>query len=157
MSLEQPRINDMMQVAELPPKAKKPRRAKNGDASKTPLLSSVALQTAAEKYPVPVNPSGIRPVEFKVLIRPVKVEEKTAGGVIIPEMARDREQAAAVEGEIIAVSPLAFNYERWPDEAMKPKAGDRVYFAKYAGMTAKGRDGIEYRLLNDKDVCAVIA
>jgi len=107
--------------------------------------------------PVVENPSGIRPVEFKVLVRPIKVEEKTAGGILIPAMAQDREQAAAVEGEIVAVSPFAFGYEIWKNEADKPKPGDRVYFAKFAGMTAKGRDGVEYRLMNDKDVCAVIA
>ncbi len=105
---------------------------------------------------VTINLSGLRPVEFKVLVRQHKVEEVSKGGIVIPDIVRDREQAAAVEGEIIAVSPLAFTYEKWPDE-LKPKVGDRVFFAKYAGMKVKGRDGEEYLILNDKDVAAVIA
>ena len=102
------------------------------------------------------NLSGIRPVEFNVLVLPKKQEERTAGGILVPEAARERMQAAAVEGEIIAVSPLAFTYEDWGNHAM-PKVGDRVFFAKYAGMTVKGRDGVEYRLCKDKDIAGVIA
>lgn len=104
----------------------------------------------------PINFSGIRPVEFKVVVRPDKVEERSKGGVIIPDIARDMKQAAAVEGEIIAVSPLAFTYEKWPDE-LKPKVGDRVFYAKYAGMKVTGRDGVEYLILSDKDIAAVLA
>ena len=105
---------------------------------------------------VDFNPSGIRPVEFNVLVKPKEVEEKTAGGIIVPDIARDRQQVAAVEGEIVAVSPLAFTYEDWGNHEM-PKVGDRVYYAKYAGMIVKGVDGVEYRLTKDKDVAAVIA
>lgn len=101
------------------------------------------------------NAVGIRPVEFNVLVRQAKVEDVTKGGIIIPDVAQDRLQAAAVEGEIIAVSPLAFTYEDWPDE-MKPKIGDRVFFAKYAGMKVKGKDGEDYLILKDKDICSVI-
>ena len=101
------------------------------------------------------NPAGIRPVEFNVLVLPKKQEERTAGGILIPKGTQERMQAAAVEGEIIAVSPLAFSYEDWGNHAM-PKVGDRVFFAKYAGMTVEGKDGVEYRVLKDKDVCCVI-
>jgi chaperonin GroES len=104
------------------------------------------------------NPSGIVPVEYKCLIRPVIVEEKTKGGIIVPDQVRERDQYAVQEGEIVAVSPLAFTYhDPWPDEAVKPKAGDRVLFAKYAGGTRKGADGVEYRLINDRDISAVLA
>ena len=126
----------MSEVSPKPPR--KPRKAKGTNGVK-----------------VDFNPSGIRPVEFNVLVKPKEVEERTAGGIIVPDIARDREQVAAVEGEIVAVSPLAFTYEDWGDHE-KPKVGDRVYFAKYAGMLVKGRDGVEYRLLKDKDLGAVI-
>ena len=103
------------------------------------------------------NPSGVYPTEFKVLIRPKAIEEKTAGGIIIPDQTKDRDQFAQMEGELIAVSPLAFTYADWPGDFNPPKAGDRVLFAKYGGAVVKGKDGIEYRLTNDKDVCAVLS
>ena len=102
------------------------------------------------------NPSGIRPTEFKVLIRPKTVEEKTAGGIIIPEQAKEREQFAQMEGEIMAVAPLAFSYAEWPEDSPPPQVGDRVLFAKYGGATVTGLDRTEYRLVNDKDIGAII-
>jgi len=104
------------------------------------------------------NPSGIAPTEYKVLIRPKKVEDKTKGGIIIPDDSKDREQFAQMEGELVAVSPLAFTYANvteWNGSA-KPKVGDRVLFAKFTGAKVTGRDGQEYRLTNDKDVAAVL-
>lgn len=107
---------------------------------------------------VKLNPSGIIPTEYRVLIRPVTVDEKTKGGIIVPDQTRERDQYAVQEGEIVAVSPLAFTYhEPWPEEAAKPTTGDRVIFAKYAGSTRKGRDGVEYRVINDRDIVAVLA
>ncbi len=106
----------------------------------------------------PANPSGIEPTEYKVLIRPKAVDDKSPGGIIIPETTKDREQFAQMEGELVAVSPLAFTYDDWKDAADKrPKAGDRVLFAKFSGATVKGKDGKEYRLANDKDVAAVLS
>ena len=66
------------------------------------------------------NPSGIQPTEFKVLIKPKLVEEKTAGGIIIPEQAKEREQFAQMEGEIVASSPMAYSYAVWPSGAYPP-------------------------------------
>jgi len=103
-----------------------------------------------------VNSSRGSPTEFNVLVRPIEIEEVTAGGIIKPQMAREREQAAAVEGQIVSISPLAFTYEVWPNGARKARAGDTVVFAKYAGMTWKGRDGVEYRILKDKDIALFI-
>jgi len=102
------------------------------------------------------NPSGILPTEYKVLIAPKAIDEKTKGGIIIPDQTKERDQFAQMEGELIAVSPLAFTYDDWKGH-LPPKPGDRVLFAKYAGANVKGRDGKDYRLCNDKDVAAVLA
>lgn len=103
------------------------------------------------------NPSGINPTEYKVLIRPKTIDEKTSGGIIIPDSTKERDQFAQMEGELVAVSPLAFTYDDWKG-AEPPKPGDRVLFAKYAGAVVKGwKDGQDYRLVNDKDVAAVLA
>lgn len=98
---------------------------------------------------------GLQPVEYKVVVRPRKAQEKTAGGIVLPDEVLDRDQHAAIEGELVALSPLAFTYEEWPKEARKPQAGDTVIFARFSGNTIKGNDGIEYRIMNDKDVIAV--
>lgn len=105
------------------------------------------------------NTSGVYPTEYKVLVQPVKVEEKTKGGIILPDEHKDREQFAQMEGVLVAISPLAFTYADAKDwgEAEKPKPGDRVMFAKFAGAAIKGRDGADYRIINDKDVSAVLA
>jgi chaperonin GroES len=97
------------------------------------------------------NKSGIQPVEFKVLILPDSVKERTAGGIILPEMMKDKEQMAQVKGQIVAVGGDAF--ADWKDA---PVPGMRVYFGKYAGYMVTGEDGQEYRLVNDKDLVAVI-
>jgi co-chaperonin GroES (HSP10) len=60
-------------------------------------------------------------------------------------------------GRIIAQSPLAYSYEKWPDETLKPQAGQLVWFARYAGAPFEGLDGREYRIVKDKDIGAVIA
>lgn len=105
----------------------------------------------------PSNPSGIRPTEFRVLVRPVEVEAKTKGGIIIPDEKKERDQYAVMEATIIECSPLAFTYEaNWPVDADKPKAGDRVVIAKYSGALIKGKDGVEYKLVADKDVAAIL-
>lgn len=104
------------------------------------------------------NNSGILPTEYKILVKPKTAEEKI-GSIFIPDEAKDRNQFAQTEGELVAISPLAFTYANeteW-NGSPKPKPGDRVLYAKYAGTTVKGKDGIEYRLVNDKDVAAVLA
>jgi chaperonin GroES len=104
-----------------------------------------------------MNVTGIQPTEFKVLIEPKEIETKTAGGIILADMTKDHEKYATIQGTILAVSHLAFTYaaaEEWGD--MKPKPGDRVIFAKYAGVRHKAKDGKEYLLVNDKDIVATI-
>jgi co-chaperonin GroES (HSP10) len=107
-----------------------------------------------------INTTGINPTEFKVLIAPKPVEEVTKGGIILATQTTDSEKYATIEGTIIAVSPLAFIYaspQEWADNnAVKPKPGDRVIFAKYAGVRHKAKDGQEYLLVNDKDIVATV-
>lgn len=103
------------------------------------------------------NPSGITPTEYKVLVDPKPVEVKTKGGIILPDQTAESEKYAALEGRIVAMSHLAFTYataEEWGEQ--KPKPGQQILHAKYAGVRVKGKDGKEYLLINDKDVCALI-
>lgn len=103
-----------------------------------------------------MNTSGIIPMEFNVLIRPDPVEERTKGGLILSDETKDRQKHAATKGTILALSPLAFDDSVWPADAEKPKPGCRVLIAKHSGTFCEGVDGVEYRLVKDKDIVAQI-
>jgi len=95
----------------------------------------------------------IQPEGVKILVLPDAVQEKTNGGIYLPETVKDGEQRAVNQGEIVAIGPAA-------DVAFgvgdKLKVGDRVIFAKYGGFPVRDMD-IDYRVLNDEDIIARIA
>lgn len=95
---------------------------------------------------------GILCLEFKVLVRPKEVAAKTAGGIILPDTTLEKDQHATTEGVVVNISRTAFTFEV---NAPRPELGDTVVFQRYAGLRLTGNDGVEYRLLNDKDVVAV--
>lgn len=99
-----------------------------------------------------LNKSGLVPVEYKILIEPEDIERKTESGIILTEKVTDREKMAQVRGKLIAVGGNAF--EDWQEPI--PKVGDTISYAKYAGLVVKGKDEVEYRLANDKDITAII-
>lgn len=98
----------------------------------------------------------MRLMEFNVAVRQDEVQAKTKGGLLIPETAQDREKHMACFGEIVALSPMAFNADIWPEREPKPKPGDRVVFAKHAG-TFLTHEGEELRIVKDKDIVAVLS
>lgn len=103
-----------------------------------------------------MNTSGISPTEYNVLVKPEKVSDRTAGGIIKADTTLDRQQAFETRGVLVAVSPLAFTYEQWPAGTRIPRVGDRVITTKAAGVVVKGEDGQDYRLMKDKDICAIV-
>lgn len=103
--------------------------------------------------PEPHNETGMVPVEYKVLVKLDPVEEKTEGGIIIPDNRRERDQMAATAGTLVAVGGNAF--EDW--NGRRPAEGERVLISKYAGQTPKAGDTESlYRFCQDKDIIAVI-
>lgn len=104
------------------------------------------------------NESGIEPMEYKVLVRPKTVDEKTTGGLYLPEDVKEKEQFGQMEGLLVAVSPGAFtyNYEGWPADADLPKVGDRVVFSRYQATEIKGVDGNKYWIMQDKSIAGVM-
>lgn len=101
------------------------------------------------------NTSGLIPVEFFVVVELDTIEETTKGGIILPGSVTDKDKLATEEGTLIAVSPLAFNYEKWPEGSRQPVVGDRVIFKRYDGLL-KDRNGKSFRLLNDKSIVAIV-
>ena len=101
-----------------------------------------------------INLSGILPTGGHVLVAPEVVEEKTKGGIYMPDTVRDKEQAAATVGQVIAVGPSA--WRDLDDGSPWCSVGDKVSYARYAGVAMKGDDGVEYVLINDNDILAVL-
>ena len=102
--------------------------------------------------PAPDNQSGFVPVEYKVVILPEYTEEVSKGGIVLATETLEKEKLSQVKGKLIAIGGSAFN--DWMGR--KPRIGESVYFAKYAGYVLKGIDDKEYRLTNDKDITAII-
>lgn len=96
-----------------------------------------------------------QPLEFNVCIELDPTESKTPGGIILLETATERDKLGVQEGTIAAVSPLAFSYAEWPADTSPPGVGERVLFARFAGLVRE-HDGRTFRLIKDKDVVAVI-
>jgi co-chaperonin GroES (HSP10) len=95
------------------------------------------------------NTSGIKQLcEYKCLVLPDVVEEKTAGGLFKPGMVREKEQYKTCKCTFILKSENAFR--DWG--GYMPETGDRVYVAVASGMIHEGPDGKIYRIVNDKDV-----
>ncbi|MBW1668025.1 MAG: co-chaperone GroES [Deltaproteobacteria bacterium] len=92
----------------------------------------------------------IRPLNDRVLVLRIEEEEKTSGGIIIPDTAKEKPQ----EGKVIAVGSgkMSENGGRLP---LDVKAGDRVLFGKYAGNEIK-IDGVEHLIMREDDILAII-
>jgi len=93
---------------------------------------------------------NVKPLADRVLVKPLDAEEKTAGGIIIPDNAKEKPQ----KGEVVAVGPgkIADSGEKVP---MELKKGERILYGKYSGTEVKV-DGSEYLIMKESDVLAVI-
>jgi chaperonin GroES len=100
------------------------------------------------------NNSGIMPLDLRVLVKPDPPESVTAGGIIIPDSTKEMQKSAAVKATLVAIGGNAFREAEAAGWCKGPEPGERIMIAKYGGVVVKGRDGEEYRLLNDEDVVA---
>ena len=91
-----------------------------------------------------------RPLHDRVVVRRITAEEKTAGGIIIPDTAKEK----PMEGEVVAVGPGARN-EAGALVAPDVKAGDRVLFGKWSGTEVK-LDGEELLIMKESDIMGVV-
>ena len=93
---------------------------------------------------------SIKPLEDRIVVRPLDAEQVTASGIVIPDTAKEKPQ----EAEVIAVGPGRFNDDgyRIPVDI---KVGDKVIFSKYGGTELK-YGGKEYLVLSARDVLAII-
>ena len=92
----------------------------------------------------------VRPLQDRVLIRRVAEEEKTKGGIIIPDSAKEK----PAEGEVIAVGNGKYD-DKGTLRPLNVKKGDRVLFGKYSGNEIK-IDGVDHLILREDDILGVI-
>ncbi|MDX9942945.1 MAG: co-chaperone GroES [Bacteroidales bacterium] len=88
---------------------------------------------------------NIQPLGDRVLVEPAPAEEKTSGGIIIPDTAKEKPQ----RGTVVAVGAGT------PDNPMTVKAGDQVLYGKYAG-TELSYEGKDYLIMRESDILAII-
>jgi chaperonin GroES len=91
-----------------------------------------------------------RPLHDRVVVRRVESEEKTAGGIIIPDTAKEK----PMEGEVLAVGPGARN-EKGEIVALDVKAGDRILFGKWSGSEVR-IDGQDLLIMKESDIMGVV-
>ena len=91
-----------------------------------------------------------RPLHDRVLVRRIEAEEKTAGGIIIPDTAKEKPQ----EGEVVSVG-TGTRAENGTVTALDVKAGDRILFGKWSGTEVKV-DGEELLIMKESDILGVI-
>jgi chaperonin GroES len=105
------------------------------------------------------NKSGIRPMQFKLVIEVERAEERTKGGIFVPENAQDRRQFEITRGLVVAVGPAAFtDHNQYPEGTERPKVGDRIWFDKHAGTQVKAKrdHSLLYRIIEDTDVTGIV-
>lgn len=118
----------------------------------TRLLKTSTAEYAPASYSGE-NESGVAPVGDRVLVMPDTAAEQTSGKVFLDPRTIERGTMAAETGVLIAVGDDAFSWNSdrtRPFSGRKPKAGDRVFFERYGGQLLLGKDGIMYRLCDDK-------
>ncbi len=93
---------------------------------------------------------NLKPLADRVVVKKLEAEEKTAGGIVLPDTAKEKPQ----QGEILAVGPGKVD-EKGTRQPMETKVGDKVLFAKYSGTEVK-IDGIEYLILAERDILAIV-
>ena len=93
---------------------------------------------------------ALKPLQDRIVIKVIEDTEQTAGGIFIPDRAKEKPQ----KGEVVAVGEGKTN-DKGEKEPMGVKVGDVVLYAKYAGTEIK-MDGVEYKILSIKDALAIV-
>jgi chaperonin GroES len=104
-----------------------------------------------EKVEVDIVSVNIKPLEDRIVVKPLDAEQTTASGLVIPDTAKEKPQ----EGEVIAVGPGRFNEDGDERIPMDINIGDKVIYSKYGGTEVK-YSGEEFLILSARDVLAIV-
>jgi len=120
------------------------------DALHRPDIAGPVWRNLKNLFVLKENDMTFRPLHDRILVRRIEAEEKTAGGIIIPDTAKEKPQ----EGEVIAVGPGARD-ESGKLTPLDVKAGDRILFGKWSGTEIK-LNGEDLLIMKESDVMGVI-
>ncbi len=95
---------------------------------------------------------NIKPLEDRIVVKPLDAEQTTASGLVIPDTAKEKPQ----EGEVVAVGPGRFNDDGDERVPMDISVGDKVIYSKYGGTEVKYA-GDEFLILSGRDVLAIVS
>ena len=93
---------------------------------------------------------NLKPLYDRVIVKPIEAEEMTAGGIVIPDNAKEK----PTKGEVLAVGE-GKALDNGSLRAPKLKVGDKVIYGQYAGSSYK-QDGVEYKIVREDDVLAIV-
>jgi len=92
----------------------------------------------------------IQPLGDRVVVQPLEAEERTKGGIVIPDTAKERPQ----EAKVVAVGKGKRDGDKV--SPLEVKVGDKVLYGKYSGTEIRGKDGEEYLILREDDILAIV-
>jgi len=93
----------------------------------------------------------IQPLADRILVKPLEAEEKTKGGIVLPDTAKEKPQ----EGQVLAVGKGKI-LDNGNVQALEVKEGDRVLYGKYSGSEIQTKDGEDVLIMREEDVLAII-
>lgn len=93
----------------------------------------------------------IRPLGDRILVKPLEAEEKTKGGILLPDTAKEKPQ----EGKVVAVGKGKLN-DKGTIQPLELKVGNRVLYGKYSGTEISNKDGDQLLIMREEDVFAVL-
>ena len=94
---------------------------------------------------------NIKPLHDRIVVKPIEAEELSAGGIVIPDNAKEK----PTKGEVVAVGSGKV-FDNGQTRAMTVKVGDKVIYGQYSGSAYKA-DGVEYKIVKEDDILAVLA
>jgi len=94
---------------------------------------------------------NIQPLADRIIVKPLEAQEKTKGGIVLPDSVKEKPQ----EGEVVAVGK-GKTLENGQKQALEVKAGDKVLYGKYSGTEISTREGEIVLIMREDDVLAVV-
>lgn len=94
---------------------------------------------------------NIKPLADRIIVKPLEAEEKTKGGILLPDVAKEKPH----EGQVVAVGKGKV-LDNGSLQALEVKVGDRVLYGKYSGNEIKTKDGDDLLIMREEDVLAII-
>jgi chaperonin GroES len=123
---------------------------RDGVPNQAPSIATISVSLENGKVEVDTVSVNIKPLEDRIVVKPLDAEQTTASGLVIPDTAKEKPQ----EGEVLAIGPgrVDDNGNRVP---LDVNIGDKVIYSKYGGTEVK-YSGEEYLILSARDVLAVV-